>query len=560
MDFIIIEARTIERRLAMASTTGWAELPADLLGAVIARLPFPGDRAAICAACRAWRAAARHHVRHQAPWIVLPDCSVCTTGRDGAFFDRIPGLPGENVSCLAAAGEGWLALDLTDDAFRRTPSWDMYCLATGTFSDARPDVKHAHSYMLHNPFSGETVPLPELDAVVGHVAETFEIRKVLMRSTTPDDVIAVTTNNCNYNIILCRPGKGTFVLPDFRIVDAAFVGDVLYGITTGEELLAFHLGEDSEDGKPNVTRIKRAIKNPMAAYYIKYSSWRWPQIVDDDSSDDDDGRGDYNNVDHEDYQEHSDGDEVEIQEDQAEFDDDPDIRFINGDDMVSDNEEKVYEDDWDPEVPYDAKDETCVARYHDDCSTQDENQNQDDNNDEEEDQHQDVEDYDDEFNGDGFVSDNEVREEDGVNREVPYDGTDETYTARYLVRSSMRGRDELLLVRHQNESPLHSNPYTSKVELFRADVSTGRWVPVTTTDGGLGEGEVLFLSRSFSKSTCAHGRDVEEGLVYYATNYLDDAFDTRSGTIRKMTFSWPWQRKLAYQSWLTWLFPPELVV
>ncbi|CAO2169714.1 unnamed protein product [Urochloa humidicola] len=319
----------------MASTTGstgWAELPADLLGCVIARLPFLSDRAAICAACRAWRAAARRFVRHQPPWIVLPDCSVCTTGRHGAFFDRIPGLPGENVTCLAAAAEGWLALDLTDDAFRRTASWDQYCPSTGTFIEARNDVKHAHAYMLHNPFSGETVPLPELDAIVGHVAETFEIRKVLMRSTTPDDVIAVTTNNCNYNIILCRPGKGSFVLPDLRVIDVAFV----------EELLAFHLGEDDEDGKPNVTRIKRVIKNPMAAYYSEYPSWRWPQIVDDSSDDD----GDYSNGDG-DCQEYSD-DEVEIQhqqEDQAEFDhdhEDPeeDIRFINGDGMVSDNVEK----------------------------------------------------------------------------------------------------------------------------------------------------------------------------------------------------------------------------
>ncbi|CAL5004569.1 unnamed protein product [Urochloa decumbens] len=449
------------------SSTGWAELPADLLGCVIARLPFPGDRAAICATCRSWRAAARHHVRRQPPWIVLPDCSVCTTGRYGAFFDRIPGLPGENATCLAAAGEGWLALDLTDDAFRRTPTMDTYCPDTRTFRDARPDVKHSHSYLLHNPFTKATVALPELDDLVGHVAETFEIRKVLMRSTTPDDVVAVTTNNWSCNIILCRPGKKgpSLVLPNLRVIDVAFVGDTtLYGITRAEELVAFHLGED-EDGRPKVTRFELVIENPMAAYYYDEEiPWSWPQQIDDEA----------------------------------------------------------------------------------------------------EDRHQDVmEDYDDEFNGDGFVSDNEVREEDGVNREVPYDATDETYTARYLVRSSMRGsRDELLLVRHRNESPLHSSPYTSKVELFRADVSTGRWVPVTASDdGGLGEGEALFLSRSFSKSTCAHGRDdVEEGLVYYATNYLDDAFDTRSGTIRNMTFSWPWQRKLAYQSWLTWLFPPELVV
>lgn len=62
--------------------------------------------------------------------------------------------------------------------------------------DASSDVKHAHSYALHNPFfsGGAAVPLPELDAVIGHVAETFEVRKVLARrpSAPADDLVAVT--------------------------------------------------------------------------------------------------------------------------------------------------------------------------------------------------------------------------------------------------------------------------------------------------------------------------------------------------------------------------------
>ncbi|CAL5009144.1 unnamed protein product [Urochloa decumbens] len=442
----------------MASTTGsrtgrWAELPADLLGCVVARLPYPGDRAAICAACRSWRSAARRFVRHQPPWIVLPDCTFCTTGHDGgAFFGRIPGLPAaENATCLAAAGEGWLALDLTDDALRRTPFMDTYCPDTRTFRDARPDVKHAHSYLLHNPFSGETVPLPELDSIVGDA------------------------------------GKGTFVLPNFRVIDMAFVGDtLLYGITSGEELLAFHLAED-EDGRPKVTRFERVIKNPMAAYYYKEIPWSWPHQIDDDSSSDDD-----------------------------------------------------------------------------DCSTEYENQNQDDNNEEEEEeenyQHQEEEHYDDDdavFNGDGFVSDNEVREEDGVNREVPYDATDETYTARYLVRS-LSG--ELLLVRHQRLSSPYFYPYTLNVEVFKPDLSAGIWVPVDGDDG-LGEGEALFLSRSFSKSTRAHGGDVKDGFVYYAATIgQENAFDTRSRSIQHMALRRPWQWEKGQDHLLTWLFPPELVV
>ncbi|CAL4996148.1 unnamed protein product [Urochloa decumbens] len=317
----------------MASTTGsrtgrWAELPADLLGCVVARLPYPGDRAAICAACRWWRSAARRFVRHQPPWIVLPDCTFCTTGHDGgAFFGRIPGLPAaENATCLAAAGEGWLALDLTDDALRRTPFMDTYCPDTRTFRDARPDVKHAHSYLLHNPFSGETVPLPELDDLGGG------------RLPTP------------------RGG---------------------------------------------------------------------------------------------------------------------------------------------------------------------------------------------------------VREEDGVNREVPYDATDETYTARYLVRS-LSG--ELLLVRHGRLSSPYLYPYTLNVEVFKPDLSAGRWVPVDGDDG-LGEGEALFLSRSFSRSTRAHGGDVKDGFVYYAATIgQENAFDTRSRTIQQMALRRPWQWEEAQDHLLTWLFPPELVV
>ncbi|CAO2205457.1 unnamed protein product [Urochloa humidicola] len=186
-------------------TSSWSDLLPDLLGRVIAELPFPADRARIRAVCRAWHLAARHHIR-QLPWILLPNGSFCTVGDDGAaFFSRIPGLP-ENVSCLGSAADGWLALDRTDDVFRRTNMADRFCV-NRFLRRPRPDVNHRHSYLLHNPFSGETVPLPELDAIAGNVAETFEIRKVLMRSTSRDDVIAVTTSHSNCNIILCRPGN-----------------------------------------------------------------------------------------------------------------------------------------------------------------------------------------------------------------------------------------------------------------------------------------------------------------------------------------------------------------
>uniref|UniRef100_M8BSQ7 KIB1-4 beta-propeller domain-containing protein n=1 Tax=Aegilops tauschii TaxID=37682 RepID=M8BSQ7_AEGTA len=118
----------------------------------------------------------------------------------------------------------------------------------------RARFRATHTYRLHNHSSGVTVPLPELDSIIGNVPEDFEIRKVVMRST-PQDLIAVTANIWKYPLILCRPGKGVWVprilaMPYFCICDILFSRDnKLYAITKAEDLFALHLAED-DDGKP----------------------------------------------------------------------------------------------------------------------------------------------------------------------------------------------------------------------------------------------------------------------------------------------------------------------
>ncbi|OEL15382.1 hypothetical protein BAE44_0023600 [Dichanthelium oligosanthes] len=273
------------------SLAPWSDLLPELLGRVTAQLTFPADLARFRAVCRAWRSAARHNVR-QLPWIVFPDGSFYTFGDDGAFFDRIPGLPGENVTCLGAGADGWLALDCTDDVFRRTPREDK-CVDKlhYIFLDPRSDVMHRHAYLLYNPFSGETGPLPELDSIVGDVAETFEIHKVLMRSSSSldDDLVVVTTNNWNYNVILCRPGKGRSCVPDYlRVFDVVFHGDMLYGITPEEELFAIDLAED-EKGRPSVTKFRRVIRQPLAEGEEDRWSWIYDDSDDDANISDDGG-------------------------------------------------------------------------------------------------------------------------------------------------------------------------------------------------------------------------------------------------------------------------------
>lgn len=112
-------------------------------------------------------------------------------------------------------------------------------------------------------------------------------------------------------------------------------------------------------------------------------------------------------------------------------------------------------------------------------------------------------------------------------------------TTRHLVESRTSG--DLLLVRHHVVSTPCSGSYTRKVELFKADVDAGQWIPVT--DDGLHPGEALFLSRSICNFTPTY-RDIHDGYVYFAT-HVDDVFDARSSTCRP--FSSPWQRKEASQ-------------
>ncbi|XBJ19860.1 hypothetical protein VPH35_010782 [Triticum aestivum] len=254
----------------------WSELPPDVLHLVIDRLISSPPRrgffssawslvrsyrrrwvfaglARFRAVCRSWHLAMRLHLSasRQLPWIVMSDGSfytpsdaVCTSP------PRLPTLPG-NTTCIGSTDD-WIALDFTD-------------------------AKNMHSYSLHNPFAGTTVPLPELDAII-----------VLLRST-PSDIIAVMTNNCNHPLILIQTGKGVWLpkpqtAPFIYIVDIAFLGDKLYGITEAEDLVSLGIDFDS-DGIPAVTSIERLIRHPPGYYH--FGVW---------SDDDDDFESGINDV------------------------------------------------------------------------------------------------------------------------------------------------------------------------------------------------------------------------------------------------------------------------
>jgi hypothetical protein len=261
------------------------------------------DRARFRAVCRSWLLAMRHHgaATRLLPWVVFSDGSFLVPFDDDDGHRPLPTLP-ENARCIGSTDD-WLALDCTDE-------------------------QKAHTYFLHNPFSDTTVPLPELNAVIGNVSELFEVRKVLMRSG-PHDVIAVLTNNWNYPLILVQPGKGVWLpepqkAPFIYIMDVAFLGGKLYGITHTKDLVCLGIGFDG-DGVPSVTSIERLIRCPPSRRYHLHV---WREDDDDNSelNNDNDGDTDEDDMDYIDMEQTQEENEEECALDE--------LRDKTGDDKV----------------------------------------------------------------------------------------------------------------------------------------------------------------------------------------------------------------------------------
>ncbi|KAM0884620.1 hypothetical protein ACQ4PT_030868 [Festuca glaucescens] len=277
----------------------WSDLPQELLALVLTGLSHPADRVRFRSVCRSWYSAPSPP---QLPWID-PVCrswySVSSRKQQSAVQSvcrlmETPDSPADVSwlcicrSIFSPRRRPWIvlpggfflddmALKFSDCGPHPTASFpeNLRCVgSTNTWLalDFMDDEKR-HKYFLHNPFSKATVSLRKLDAIIGDASELFRIYKVLMWST-PDDLIAVTTNNWNRPIILIQSNKGMWLpkpTPFVNIIDVAFLGDRLYGITKEEDLVSLHITFDDVHNIAMVT-VERVI---------------WSDIDDADATNDD---------------------------------------------------------------------------------------------------------------------------------------------------------------------------------------------------------------------------------------------------------------------------------
>uniref|UniRef100_M8BE20 KIB1-4 beta-propeller domain-containing protein n=1 Tax=Aegilops tauschii TaxID=37682 RepID=M8BE20_AEGTA len=212
----------------------WSDLPGELLRIIIAALPNPIHHVRFQAVCRSWRSVPSPR---KLPRVLLPTGSLLLPF-DSAPHRMFP-LP-ENQRFVGST-DCFLTIDVID-------------------------AHNKHTYVLTNPFSRTMLELPELDAVIGNVPETFGIHKVLTHSGL-HGLVVIRTDNRNHPIILLNPGKGVWLpkprhQPFTRIIDVAFLGDTLYAITQAENLISLGVAFDTK-GIPTVTSIKRVITGPI---------------------------------------------------------------------------------------------------------------------------------------------------------------------------------------------------------------------------------------------------------------------------------------------------------
>ncbi|XBI22558.1 hypothetical protein VPH35_063568 [Triticum aestivum] len=203
-----------------------------ILHMLLASLPDP-DNCARCRAdgqvCHPWRSAVRHH-------------SPKRTGCPGSGHTHF--LP-DKATCIGSTDQ-WLALGLGQQRTSDNKQSSYYVM---------------RNYILHNPFSNRTLPLPELDALI--VEDRSLIRKLLMRSTV-NDFIAIITNNRKHPLIVFQRGKGVWSPEPWTIlyayiIDIAILDEKLYAITMLEDLIPLDIALD-RDGRPMVTMGTRVIK------------------------------------------------------------------------------------------------------------------------------------------------------------------------------------------------------------------------------------------------------------------------------------------------------------
>ncbi|CAN6199042.1 unnamed protein product [Urochloa humidicola] len=233
----------------------WSDLPTELAGLVLCRLPAYSDRVRFGAVCLPWSfSATQHCLPPPVPCLAFPDGTLFSLPHSESF--HFP----DSVGYHSSSGE-WLAF-----------------LCDGTYS-------------LKNPFSKVTLTLPKLSCLCP-IEEPEEIVPVTLEGEMHQESLdmdaemsvyklvvcsslltaAIVNLGPLYTIALCRPGADSWLvsrlLRRYQHIDMMFYGGKLYLLDEFKNLLAIEVGEDNDNGKLSISLIECLIETPSVTFSL----------------------------------------------------------------------------------------------------------------------------------------------------------------------------------------------------------------------------------------------------------------------------------------------------
>jgi hypothetical protein len=209
----------------------WSELPPELLGLILKRLPSLADRVRLRAVCHLWRFNAQlQPPPPPLPWLSLLDGTFLSIP-DGKIFQ----IPIPDGACCCGSVLNWLFLMQSD----------------GRCS-------------LMNPFSNATLDLPDLGTIWRrdwfNAKDRFKplFYKLVVPSPldiSPDSIVAVLiTDDGNYRTIcICQPPIATDLYrgkhgdPLYLLDEIEFFGGKMYGTAFRDKLLIIEIADGLEN-------------------------------------------------------------------------------------------------------------------------------------------------------------------------------------------------------------------------------------------------------------------------------------------------------------------------
>ncbi|KAE8804665.1 hypothetical protein D1007_19328 [Hordeum vulgare] len=251
--------------------SAWPDLPPDLLGTVLQRLPSLADRLRVRAVCRPWRlSATRLPPSHlHLPWLAFRDGTLLDVTNNAAHRVRIP-----------------------DDAVPFNAGENAFFL-----------VHDDGQCSLMDAFSGPTVtPLPELAALLrardvnARDDQLRPITKVVVSSASSTELeyrlVAVMIGSSTIILSTCRPAGETnacLALEDyfkFCIADIRFYAGRIYAVSWFDETLrALNLNNGRLDELPSSPRFIEVISGAGSEFamteepHLQKDPWPYGHII-----------------------------------------------------------------------------------------------------------------------------------------------------------------------------------------------------------------------------------------------------------------------------------------